>query len=1473
MRRNPLFIFQDLTSIGIYDVPLKSTVHIVDTGNGKPMFIQLVAKISPTSELNEFSTIADLLADPALYIDISSISETVSQLEAVRENQIDGWRLLGRDPDLYGNIGEGAVDFSLSDSFSGSGSGSGGATGNSSFALGFETLAAENNAIASGYKTTALGQNSFSSGDSTAALADSASAFGIGTKISNAAAMAIGQYNTDIVGTGTIFEIGVGINPTDRQNALSVYLDGSILAPKLEKALIIDNKSLTTKEYVDGSLKDTSGHLSKVSEGGKNGYRILDRDPDYYGDTGEQSVDLSSLGNTPTLRVYGATGDYAFASGYETIADGVSSHAGGQQTTAGGVASNTEGQLTTASGDASHAEGQQTTAVGNASHAEGNRTGASGMNSHAEGYESRTYGDNSHAEGYNTIADGKNSHAEGQNTHAKGDSSHAEGRDTSAVGIYSHASGQSTTAQNWASHAIGKFNIGKSDDTIMEVGIGDNIVSKNALEVYIGGQIVAPGMSSQNIYDETTGQILITKNYLTSAYNANASQLEKIENGILPGCGSGSGTGEANAGWRILGRDSSNYATIGCGAVDFSFSTNTPLGANGVNAFAEGVNTFASGTTSHAAGQNTQATQENQFVLGQFNDSDILRKSIFEIGIGTGVAGPDVTKNAIEVYKDGVILAPSLDISMITANKCLATKEYVLSAASTGQASQLEIVTDINGDGWRLLGQGTGKGTLGLNSVDFSTSTVAASPFPSALGKSSFITGLNTTASGIQSFAEGQSTKAVGINSHAFGNGTQANGINSISEGESTAAAGKNSHAAGLETQAGNDNQFVVGQYNSSTAGTLFEVGIGAAAASRVNALEVHSTGEVIARSMESADYTATTDVKTLTTKEYVDDLSTTNMLTIDNLVDVDTTTTAPMGDDVLTYDAVNNEWIAKALAAAMFTEVGGVMWKDLTIYTADDIVGWLGLVYVCISDHTAAGTDPSLDPTNWKLINITERGGIMHDGATPYDIGDIVTDNLSMELYRCHNNTSLPASSPSLDLTNTYWTLAVPGATEKGGVSWNSGIVYDTGDIVVDIMGGTAFTPVVSDEYPDVLTDGATQGDAYLVDGLGLGVTYTMTVGNLSGTIVSDGDRFTVVNVVDDEAGSTWNYTPAEKLAYICIAGHQALTGNNFDGSPSQPTQQNWKPIDTLSTFTDLPDTPNDYNSGSAGDFVVLNSGVNGLEFAPASSIAPTGLEVMEYPLASGDFGWKLIGRGPGSIGLGAVDFSLTNLASEGATGENSAAFGLENTAAGEQSAVFGNANIVNGDNSVAIGNANVVDDNQSMAVGQGLTTTSDNSVAVGQYNSNIPSVVGNVFEVGVGNGTFLDPGEFKNGLEIKIDGTVSAPALEIAAIDAYTDGYVLTTREYVNAKLMSSQYEVDFDVTVAGQTDFAINVSTSPTISPVEIYLNGTKLRMEFDDGINPVIDHDYRVVVTGPPALTTIVLSTGATIGDWVQVRYTA
>ena len=48
----------------------------------------------------------------------SGSSKNISQLEKITEGGNTGWRILGRNPDNYANIGQQAIDFSFSNSIS-----------------------------------------------------------------------------------------------------------------------------------------------------------------------------------------------------------------------------------------------------------------------------------------------------------------------------------------------------------------------------------------------------------------------------------------------------------------------------------------------------------------------------------------------------------------------------------------------------------------------------------------------------------------------------------------------------------------------------------------------------------------------------------------------------------------------------------------------------------------------------------------------------------------------------------------------------------------------------------------------------------------------------------------------------------------------------------------------------------------------------------------------------------------------------------------------------------------------------------------------------------------------------------------------------------------------------------------------------------------------------------------------------------
>ena len=157
-----------------------------------------------------------------------------------------------------------------------------------------------------------------------------------------------------------------------------------------------------------------------------------------------------------------ASGNYAQALGWKSLATGIGAHAEGSYAM---LITTADGQMvyqnipTMASGTASHAEGKASQATAEASHAEGTQTEASASNSHAEGYKTKASSQNSHAEGNVTTASGSNSHAEGNGTTASGNNSHAEGQNTIASGLRSHAHGYATIANHADQTVFGQQNV------------------------------------------------------------------------------------------------------------------------------------------------------------------------------------------------------------------------------------------------------------------------------------------------------------------------------------------------------------------------------------------------------------------------------------------------------------------------------------------------------------------------------------------------------------------------------------------------------------------------------------------------------------------------------------------------------------------------------------------------------------------------------------------------------------------------------------------------------------------------------------------------------------------------------------------------------------------------------------------------------------------------------------------------------
>ncbi|WP_370097234.1 tail fiber domain-containing protein [Xanthomarina gelatinilytica] len=368
-----------------------------------------------------------------------------------------------------------------------------------------------------------------------------------------------------------------------------------------------------------------------------------------------------------------------------------------------------------------------------------------------------------------------------------------------AVGTGSVAMGQYTTA-NVGSVAMG---YGSSATGQYATAMGSNTIASGPFSVAMGEASTASGISATAMGYNTaaSGQAATAMGFETEASGENSTALGNATNAI------------------------------------------------GENSLAAGELTLAIGKTSTAIGNGINANGLLTTAIGRFNlgggdpttwvDTDPL----FEIGNGTGFGDKS---NALTVLKNGTITAPSYDISEITDDKALITKEFADANYSGGGSGAtptgLEALDEGNGIGWRLIGSNLDNyGNIGLNAKDLSYSDFTSSIY-GATGDYAISMGYLTTASGLRSTAIGSVTTASVSNSTAMGYGTIADDLNSLVIGTF------------------NDN------INSTT--TLFQVGNGTDISDKSNAFVIEKNGIITAPSFDIAEIT---DAKALITKEYLE--------------------------------------------------------------------------------------------------------------------------------------------------------------------------------------------------------------------------------------------------------------------------------------------------------------------------------------------------------------------------------------------------------------------------------------------------------------------------------------------------------------------------------------------------------------------------------------------------------------------------
>ncbi|MFL0354119.1 tail fiber domain-containing protein [Xanthomarina sp. GH4-25] len=315
---------------------------------------------------------------------------------------------------------------------------------------------------------------------------------------------------------------------------------------------------------------------------------------------------------------------------------------------------------------------------------------------------------------------------------------------------------------------------------------------------------------------------------------------------------------------------------------DFSTAMGYYTDALGERSTAMGSDTEASGNISTAMGYKTTAEAYASTAIGRFNtgggttDSWLSTDPLFEVGNGYSSSNKS---NALTILKNGTITAPSFNLTEITDDKALITKEY---ADTNLTSSGLEAIDEGDGIGWRLKGKDPANyGTIGKSATDLSEST-SASTSMGATGRYSFATGRtteasgdysvamgyqNTTASGDYSFALGITANASGSQSVAMGTLSLANESKAVSIGTSTTSSGTASLAMGYYTKAFGNYATAMGYntyadaYASTAFGKenigggnattwiatdpLFEIGNGDSNLSRSNAVTVLKNGYV----------------------------------------------------------------------------------------------------------------------------------------------------------------------------------------------------------------------------------------------------------------------------------------------------------------------------------------------------------------------------------------------------------------------------------------------------------------------------------------------------------------------------------------------------------------------------------------------------------------------------------------------------
>jgi len=268
-----------LDRIGTYDgseTKLTASTNVTITGTGtiaNPYVISSTGGVTADgseTKVNQGSniTITGIGTTANPYI----VNGLLPPFEKVDEGNGPGYIIRGRNATFYGNIGADAIDFS----YSGTVSSIFGATGESSFAQGYDMIVSGFGAVGFGGYLTVGGIHDFSTGINNTTAGYTNFVTGVGHNITSMGTTVIGQasniysqqisdYNaTDtkplfIIGNGTVADVtdAPTYQPYDvmsRSDAFIVRMNGVATLPSVTNALITaeaTGKAVVTKEYLN----------------------------------------------------------------------------------------------------------------------------------------------------------------------------------------------------------------------------------------------------------------------------------------------------------------------------------------------------------------------------------------------------------------------------------------------------------------------------------------------------------------------------------------------------------------------------------------------------------------------------------------------------------------------------------------------------------------------------------------------------------------------------------------------------------------------------------------------------------------------------------------------------------------------------------------------------------------------------------------------------------------------------------------------------------------------------------------------------------------------------------------------------------------------------------------------------------------------------------------------------------------------